>query len=290
MKNIYIFLIVLIFLVQAVSAQKVDNIKIEKSGNLINIRYQIPKSTSSQVFRVTVLCSINGGVDEVLRSVSGDTGDHVEGGKSEYSVYWDVLRDKDEVKSAEFVVRAELISDNIVKPANTVAQKKVNETGFDKKRFNVLTTIGVQGPKYGAMFGFLGNWGIYFDVVMGPTTKSPDAESNVNPMTIPSFQVYSGAITKRFLNKNAVQMHLALGVANSKFIFYEKINTVYKYSYESLIGPELGLVVGIKGGSLMFTYSSFDPYPVEEGTNLSYWSNLNLFTVGFGVRFGGSKQ
>lgn len=290
MKNIYIFLIVLIFQVQAVSAQKVDNIKIEKSGNLINIRYQIPKSTSSQVFRVTVLCSINGGVDEVLRSVSGDTGGHVEGGKSEYSVYWDVLKDKDEVKSAEFIVRVELISDNIVKPANTVTQKKVNDTGFDKKRFNVLTTIGVQGPKYGAMFGFLGNWGIYLDIVTGQTTKSPDADSNANPMTIPSFQVYSGAITKRFLNKNAVQMHLALGIANSKFVFYEKTNTTYKYSYESLVGPELGLVVGIKGGSLMLAYSSFDPYPVEEGTNLICWSDLRLFTLGFGVRFGGSKQ
>ena len=290
MKNIYIFLIVLIFQVQAVSAQKVDNIKIEKSGNLINIRYQIPKSTSSQVFRVTVLCSINGGVDEVLRSVSGDTGAYVEGGKSEYSVYWDVLKDKDEVKSAEFVVRVELISDNIVKPANTVTQKKVNETGFDKKRFNVLTTVAVQGPKYGVMFGFLGNWGIYLDIVMGPTTESPDADSNANPLTIPSFQVYSGTITKRILNKNAVQLHLALGIASSKFVFSEKINTTYKYSYESLIGPELGLVVGIKGGSLMLAYSQFDPLPVEEGTNLRYWSDIRLFTLGFGVRFGGSKQ
>ena len=285
MKNIYIFLIVLIFQVQAVSAQKVDNIKIEKSGNLINIRYQIPKSTSSQVFRVTVLCSINGGVDEVLRSVSGDTGAYVEGGKSEYSVYWDVLKDKDEVKSAEFVVRVELISDNIVKPANTVTQKKVNETGFDKKRFNALASIGLQGPKYGAMFGYLGSWGIYLDIVSGVTTKSADADINANPSTIPSFFVISSAITKRIMNKNAVQLHLAFGIANSNCVFYEKINTTYTYSNESLVGPECGIVLGVKGGSLMFTYSRLNPNDIEEASNLRYWSNLNLFTLGFGVRF-----
>jgi len=296
MKNIYILLIILIFSVQPLAAQKVDNIKVEKSGNIVNIRYQIPNSRPSQVFLVTVLCSVNGGVDEVLQSVSGDMGDHVEGGKNEYSVYWDVLKDKDDVKSAEFIVRIKLIADysvNTVNPVNPVipvTQKKVNETGFDKKRFNVLTTVAVQGPKYGVMFGFLGNWGIYLDIVMGPTTESPDADSNANPLTIPSFQVYSGTITKRILNKNAVQLHLALGIASSKFVFSEKINTTYKYSYESLIGPELGLVVGIKGGSLMLAYSQFDPLPVEEGTNLRYWSDIRLFTLGFGVRFGGSKQ
>jgi len=136
MKNIYTLLIILIFSVHPFYAQKVDNIKVEKSGDVVTIRYQIPNSTSSQVFRVTVLCSVNGGVDEVLRSVSGDTGVNVKGGKNEYSVYWDVLKDKDEVKSAEFIVRVELISDNIVKPVTTVPQKKVNDTGFDKKRFN----------------------------------------------------------------------------------------------------------------------------------------------------------
>jgi hypothetical protein len=293
MKNIYILLIILFFSVQPLAAQKVDNIKVEKSGNIVNIRYQIPNSRPSQVFLVTILCSVNGGVDEVLQSVSGDMGDHVAGGKKEYSVSWDVLKDEDDVKSAEFIVRIKLIADYSVNPdspVTPVTKKKVNETGFDKKRFNALTTIGLQGPKYGAMFGFLGSWGIYLDIVAGETTKSPDADSNANPMTIPSFQVYSGAITKRILNKNAVQLHLALGVANSKFVFYQKTNTTYTYTYEMLAGPELGLVVGIKGGSLMFTYSQFDPYSVEEGTNMRYWSDLRLFTLGFGVRFGGSKQ
>jgi hypothetical protein len=296
MKNIYIILIILIFSGLPASSQKVDNIKVEKSGNIVNIRYQIPNSTSSQVFIVTVLCSVNGGVDEVLRSVSGDIGDHVLGGKNEYSVYWDVLRDKDEVKSAEFIVRIKLITDNPVSyvapdtPVTSTSKKQINDTGFDKKRFNVLTTMAFQGPKYGAMFGFLGNWGVYLDIVMGETTKSSDADSNANPMTIPSFPVYSSAVTKRILNKNAVQLHLALGVAASEFVFYEKINTTYSYTNEMLAGPEFGIVAGIKGGALMLTYSQFDPSSVEEGTNLRNWSALRLVTLGFGVRFGGSKH
>jgi hypothetical protein len=299
MKNIYILLIILIFSVRPASSQKVDNIKVEKSGNIVNIRYQIPNSNSRQVFIVTVLCSVNGGVDEVLRSVSGDVGDHIVGGKSEYSVYWDVLRDKDEVKSAEFIVRIKLIADNSANSVNPVApdtpvtsasNKKINDTGFDRKRFNVLTTMAFQGPKYGAMFGFLGNWGIYLDIVVGETTKSSDADSNANPLTIPSFPVYSCAITKRIYNQNAVQAHLALGIANSQFVFYQKINTMYSFTNETLVGPEFGIVVGVKGGSLMLTYSQFDPSSVEQDSNMSNWSTLRLVTLGFGVRFGGSKH
>jgi hypothetical protein len=49
-------------------------------------------------------------LQSVLNSLSGDYGDNVVGGRQEYMVLWDVLKDVDEVKSVDFSVRAELLN------------------------------------------------------------------------------------------------------------------------------------------------------------------------------------
>jgi hypothetical protein len=126
MKRISIILSLLFCSVQFALSQKVDNITVVQSGDLINIRYKILNSSSAQLFRVKVLCSLNGGLNTEIRSFSGDAGDNVAGGRSDYLVVWDVLKDVDEIKSVEFIVRAELISDNSAIYQNEIPVVKTN--------------------------------------------------------------------------------------------------------------------------------------------------------------------
>jgi hypothetical protein len=281
MKNYYLHIIIFLITTQFAYSQEVDNIKIERSGDIINIRYQILKSKSDQVFKVKILCSIDGGVNREFGSMTGDVGDVVVGGKTEYVVFWDVLKDVDEVKSVEFTVRAEL-SVNI--SASPVFQKNLSETAWDKKRFHSFMSLGFPGAKIGYAVGYIGNWGIYLSVVKGKTTKASDADKNATLLNDPKFPVISGVITKRILNKDDIQLHIALGVANSKFIFYNKTNT-NSFSNDILVGPELGLVIDMKGVAGMVTYSTFDPTPVEDGSNWKCWSVLNFVNLGVGIRF-----
>ena len=63
-------------------SQKVDSIKVEQSGDFIKIWYKILDSEPGQTYRVKVLCSINGGLNTELRSISGDAGEQVADRKS----------------------------------------------------------------------------------------------------------------------------------------------------------------------------------------------------------------
>jgi hypothetical protein len=98
MKKTALTLILLFGLFPIILSQTVDSIKIEQAGELIKVHYKILNSNQSQVFRVTVYCSINGGLPSVIKSLSGDFGENVVGGRTDYMVLWDVLKDVDEFK------------------------------------------------------------------------------------------------------------------------------------------------------------------------------------------------
>jgi hypothetical protein len=79
MKKIVFTLFFLFGLITVITCQTVDSIKVEQAGELIKIHNKILNSTPDQFFKVTVLCSINGGLQSVLKSLSGDYGDNVVG-------------------------------------------------------------------------------------------------------------------------------------------------------------------------------------------------------------------
>ena len=91
MKKLFSFVIIAIMFSSYLNSQSVDSIKVEQSGDFIKIRYKILNSAPDQIYKVKVLCSINGGMNNEIRSITGDVGDHVVGGKPEYWVIWDVL-------------------------------------------------------------------------------------------------------------------------------------------------------------------------------------------------------
>ena len=89
-------------------AQEVSNVRAVQNGAVIDIYYKIQTSSSEQFFTITIRCDTGSGERFVLRSLSGDAGKHVQGGKSEYKASWNVLEDIPRLGSAEFFVQAKL--------------------------------------------------------------------------------------------------------------------------------------------------------------------------------------
>lgn len=275
MNKIAALLIYFVLFFTAASAQKVDSIRVEQSGDFIKIRYKIINSTPGQIYRVRVLCSINGGLNTELKSISGDHGDQVIGGKPEYWVVWDVLRDVEDIKSVDFIVRAELVKDLNTLTASTPG----SQIEWDKKRFNVLLALMV--PKTGLRFGYMGSFGVSAQVTSGKTEKG-DAP-NISPQgNDPAFAL---DITKRIVNKNKFQMHLMAGVQNTVLVFLPSRESTGPVSKEFVPGPELGLLFGVSKVSFGVAVSHHDPGKIEKERDLIATSPLSTFTLAFGMRF-----
>lgn len=122
MNKIKLLLIAFLAAPMLLYGQHVDSIKVEQAGEFIKIGYKILNSAPDQLFRVKVLRSVDGGMNYEIRSITGDFGDNVRGGKQEYWVVWDVLEDVEELGSVESVIRAEPMSE--IRVARKTRQKK----------------------------------------------------------------------------------------------------------------------------------------------------------------------
>ncbi len=215
MKKIVSTLLLLFGLVTVIRCQTVDSLKVEQAGDFIKIRYKILNSTPDQVFRVKVLCSINGGLNTEIRSISGDVGDMVAGGKPEYWVVWDVLKDVDEIKSVEFIVRAELVKDNSL-------SGKAGPNTLSKSRFHVLAVVGGPEPVFGVKIGYMGSWGISAMYLKG-----------VGKL------LYVGSLdlTKRIVNIKKSKIHLFAGITFSSK--YQDLTT------KNYVSGEAGIIWSI---------------------------------------------
>lgn len=274
-------------------SQNVDSIKIEQAGDFIRIGYKILESKPGQVYKVRVLSSINGGLNSELRSVSGDVGDNVQGGKDEYFIVWDVLKDVDELISADFIVRAELAAD--VKSDDSKGKGDPEVTlKWSKKRINALFALEPSGPKVGIKAGYLGSFGLALQVAYGPVKFGSDYQVAIVPGATPSDdykpeeQFLLGVnITKRIVNYNGFQMHLAGGVQRTRMVFFDSNASQTPYRLEKVFGPEFGFVFGVKTLAMSLMVSHFDPGQVEKEaeTDLRCDSPLSYVNACIGVRF-----
>jgi len=284
---IFFFLILLSFC----KGQTVDSIKVEQAGDFIRIGYRILESKPGQVYRVKVLSSINGGLNSELRSVSGDVGDNVQGGKDEYFIVWDVLKDVDELISADFIIRAELVSDIKSDDNQSKANPEVT-LKWSKKRINALFALEPSGPKIGIKAGYLGSFGMALQVAYGPVKFGSDDEVALAPGAVtnddykPEEQFLLGVnITKRIVNYNGFQMHLAGGVQRTRMVFFDSNASQTPYHLEKVFGPEFGLIFGIKTLAVSLMVSHFDPGQVEKETDFRCNSPLSYVNACIGVRF-----
>lgn len=272
MKKLF-FAFILLGLTMLLRAQTVDSIIVEQAGELIKIHYKILNSTQYQTFRVTVFCAINGGLESKLKSLSGDFGENVIGGREEYMVLWDVLKDVEEVNNVNFSIRAELTSDNTPK-GNSRTSSSSSKAYWQKKRFFLMPVAAVN-PHYillGGRIGFMGTVGISFGTFVGNKPYPPDHDEN-------SYQS-TGAyldLTKRIVNKDNLQLHLLAGIAISD----HKSTAATSYQGSMRWGPDLGVVAGISRLALYAGFSAVKP---------SFFSELDSegtawFNLGVGIRF-----
>lgn len=248
------------------NSQKVDSIRVEQSGDLIKINYKILNSTPDQVFRITVFCSINGGLESRLKSLSGDFGENVTGGRDNYLVLWDVLKDVDEVKTVDFSIKAELLKgspDLVGSEAQRIRKKRT-----------YLMAAGLVGPQnflLGYRIGFMGNWGISYSGLFGNRKYSQSSA------TYQGFAIMAD-LTKRLVNTKDLQLHLLTGfvVANNE------VSQTGVSKNQFLYGIDLGLVAGFKRLSL---YSGFSSAQRPTGTTTLPVDGFSFFNFGAGIRF-----
>lgn len=119
MKRLLLLLSILAPL--ALSAQTVENIRVEPDGEYIKITYRIGGSTESQLYNVSLDCSMDGLQRFAPQTIEGDVGQNIRGGKSIYTILWDVFEDVEEVGEVEFFVKVDLVSDDKVSARRTFA-------------------------------------------------------------------------------------------------------------------------------------------------------------------------
>ncbi|MFC2113947.1 hypothetical protein ACFLRI_01210 [Bacteroidota bacterium] len=166
-----------LFLICSMSllSQTIENVQAEQIGELIKIHYQIVNATKDQTFQVKIVCSINGNLNTEIKSVFGDVGE-VRGGKKEYLIIWDVFKDVEELQSADFTIRALLISNksvtpdisqDAISPAVSQHTEPIPAPAKDRKKilfgvnieFPPFPTGGREGIGYGICIGTLGKVG-----------------------------------------------------------------------------------------------------------------------------------
>lgn len=277
MKKVLLLLFVFFCSVLFLKSQTVDSVKIEQSGDLIKIHYKILNSNAFQVFRVTVFSSINGGLESKLKSLSGDFGENVVGGRTDYMVLWDVLKDVDEVKTAEFSVKAELIKDE-----TPVSEKQTKKKG-EKKGVHVMLVMDSKALVFGPRLGYMRKWGITAGTLQGTYISPVEIAANFNgeifsvgsELGVP-FSIYTLGLTKRLADKDKFQLHCMAGVAlggrgGDRYV------DLYKDYVKKYTGINMGLIMDI--GSLSISLEGTELF------NLNKTRTPDFIALGIGMRF-----
>ncbi len=278
MKVLFSIIVLSFLFLFSLHCQTVDSVKAEQAGDLIKINYRIINSNQNQLFKVMAFCSINGKPRIELKSLSGDFGNNIIGGKQEYLILWDVLKDVDELKSAEFIITAELIKGI---PSKIIT---INTTGWDKKRLHIFVIVQNPGPKVGAKIGYLGNWGFTAEFANGKV-KPVRPGFPFTSIELPSKTTFSFEITKRLFNKDEFQCHLAGGISNTPTLFAES-QDMTAYQFRNLIGPHINVILGIKSIVATFGFCGVASIgKVEKSNDLLIITNDTYFDLGLGLRF-----
>lgn len=270
------------------SAQKADSVRVEQAGDFVKVFYKINGSNPNQTFRISLLASINGGLRSELRSVSGDIGENIVGGKSEYWILWDVLKDVEELTSVEFFIKSE--------PMRNLAESSTDERQsatikWQKKRFTIMPAITGPGPRIGAMVGVNGSFGVLAAFSYGKIAE-PEAQMVLIGGSIESFgkdgPQFSINLTKRLVSIESFQLHLAAGftLAEMEYAVADLLVGSIRYDEVMTRGLSAGLLLGAgrMTGSVM--YMNYDPGSVEkQQDNYRLITPMGLFTIGLGVRF-----
>ena len=98
----------LFFITSLLQAQKIENIRAAKEGDMVAIYYDLQGKTESDVFGVQIFCSFNN-YSEPLKFITGDVGNRVSAGTGKKAV-WDYTKELGSYKGEViFEVRATMV-------------------------------------------------------------------------------------------------------------------------------------------------------------------------------------
>lgn len=277
-RSLCVFFLLLPFMAKG---QNIDSIRLEQVGDLIKVHYKILNSNPNQVFRVSVLCSINGGLKSQLNNISGDFGENVTGGRDNYMILWDVLKDVDELKSAEFFIKAELVKDLSEKQDGAGLKPKT------KAKFHFLLALEAPGPKGGLRIGYMGSYGLSVQLNYG---KVPVTDVYVKNTYYEEFDPQAGIaidLTKRIFTQKDFEMHLLAGYRQTDLVVYFAGGTTPQFWRHGMDGAGIGMIFEIKRIAACVTISHFNPKQVERKIDepVEFASPYNMIDLGVGINF-----
>jgi len=284
----HIFFLAALLIFSSGYSQTVENIRVSQEEEQLKITYRIGASTETQLFNVFLSCTMAGGVKVEPRAVIGDVGENVIGGKSYYTVMWDVFEDVDEVIDPNITVRVELVKDleapisrdvqgeEAVEPEAQepepqtqlesqaiVNNEDVKEDPFRRNGFVAYSGMTGFGIPIGISFGSLNKWGYYVTPLrlawLSYNTYDiygywyDDLEVNI---------MASAGVTKHFVSGGPYRLHGYLGLG-THLNFYD-LNSDYPGSSAHAMF-ETG-VVNVIGGFSLTAGLSLSPgfaYPVN---------------------------
>ena len=261
MKRIYDLFAVL-SIACFVNAQTVENVTVRPDGDNIRVTYRIGGSTDAQIYTVTVNCSVDGGRRFEPKTLDGDYGANIRGGKSIYLVIWDVFEDVDEVGNVEFFVKVDLVSDMAppitqqqnqqqvqrqIQPAEEPKQTEIREqnpglpdhdfVGTPKEEItksSYLAYTGSTASPYGISFGGLKNFGGYGSFRMGYYID--DWENDV-------WATFTTGLTKFIMRNGKYRLYGFAGIGITYEVYEEYI---YDTSWtDSFFTFDLGIISAI---------------------------------------------
>ncbi|MBN2681673.1 MAG: hypothetical protein JXR58_04140 [Bacteroidales bacterium] len=268
-----IIAVLLVFMSVLSFSQEVQDIVTTQNGEKIDVSFKVSNSNSKQVFNVTLFCAIDGKEKIELKSVSGDVGSNIAGGKDSYKITWDVLKDVDELNSAEFFVKIVLAKDDsklkVEKPVKEVQSEKAHPWYVG---YNGSTFLG-----FGLRAGYLGKYGGYVSFRSGTRWANED-RYYYNNYKYASQENYDAGISDSYES-------VFLGTGNGQS-GYDGTSLVFGGSYRFLNkNLELWAFAGIGLGtwSTMYKYNitDTDEYWVEDDSHELSFYNTTLASTGY---------
>lgn len=245
MKHLFTLLLCIIIGLGA-NAQTVENIRVEQEGENILIYYRIGGSTEAQTFKVSLSCSVDGGNQFAPKTVIGDVGENIRGGKSNYTITWDVFEDRDEIGEVEFFVSVELTSDL----TNDLAQtNRAHKSTVEKEYTGIDILLAYTGSglcPYGLSTGITyKKWGGYLSFRVG--LDDPGFAYYTD------WRIYVAGIMRQVLQKGKYTLfaYVGGGAVNE---YYEDYNTGGYSDYTTFIADggivnrigKISLTVGVE--------------------------------------------
>jgi len=234
-----------------VNAQTVENITVTPKEDKIIINFRIGGSTNTQSYNVVLSCEMDGGPRFEPRSLKGDFGNNIRGGRSWYEIEWDVFQDVDRVGDAEFFVKVDLISDMstpVTSPQNQPVRdiERANQTDpvypdFDEIESQkevvewkaYLAYTGSTQSPVGLSFGSLKNVGGY-----GSFRYGSDQYDYITNIWITMLT----GLTKYIFQANKYRLHGYLG-AGATLDFYLYDDLTYSENWnETYLTFDFGII------------------------------------------------